>query len=90
MKVLYLLIAALISVLVIYRSAIIAFFAKVRFMQGNTRGAVKAFNVAQKIGKLSPHNLLEFGYLYMREGDFSTARKILEKGKQRAKKEAEE
>ncbi len=89
MTVLYFLVAALVSVLVVYRSAIIAFFAKVRFMQGRTKDAIKAFTLAQKVGRLSPQNLINFGYLLMREGDFSTARKTLEKGKQTAKKETE-
>lgn len=89
MKVIYLLIAALISVLVVYRAPIIAFFAKVRFVQGNTKAAVKAFELAQKLGKLSPAKLLEFGYLLMRQGDFSGAKKVLEKAELAAKKPAE-
>ncbi len=89
MTVLYFLAAAIISVLVVYRSSMVAFFAKVRFMQGNTKGAMKAFNLAQKIGKLSPQSLMEFGYLLMRVGDFSGAKKVLEKAEQAAKKPAE-
>lgn len=85
MKIIYLLVAALISVLVVYRSAILAFVAKVRFMKGETKSAVKAFNLARKLGKLSTRNMIDFGYLYMREGDFATAREILEKGKKTAK-----
>ncbi len=78
MKILFTIISIVVLVLiVIKRSNIVAAWANVQFLKGENEKSLKTFEIADKIGTLSPKNLWAYGYMLLREGKLERARTVL-------------
>lgn len=71
----------IVALLVIYvftkRSDLYGLYARRLYVTGKHKKAIKAFAVADKIGKLNGENKLVYGYVLLREGCLDEARKVL-------------
>jgi len=63
--------------IIVKRSDIVARIGHLRHAKGNTSGALKAFDLANKIGNMSLHNKISYGYILLRFGKIDEAGKIL-------------
>ncbi len=74
-------ILVLILILILWKGArMLAFIAVINFRTGNIEKALGLFATANKIGRLSPENLMNYGYLLIRTGELDLAYDILTKG----------
>ncbi len=62
-------------IIVVKRANIVALFAKYKYSKGDYFGALKIFNVADKIGNLNLGNKILYGYNCLRCGELDAARK---------------
>lgn len=62
------LLCAVLIFLVVRRANLVAFFGKIKFSKGDNDGALKIFNIANKIGNLNTANLMLYGYVLLRSG----------------------
>lgn len=76
----------LIVFLIVKRSEIIAYVAKLKFSKGDLKGALKWFAVANRMGKLGAESLRYYGYLLLRDGQPEIARMVLNHASLAAKK----
>ena len=76
----------LVVVLVMKRSEIIAYAAKLKFSKGDLKKALKWFAIANRIGKLGAESLRYYGYLLLRDGQPEIARTVLNHASLAAKK----
>lgn len=76
----YILIAAVVAVLLIFkRCAIIAFFARLAYAKGDVDTALRRFAFAMRCGRLKPRDMMDYGYIALRNGDTAGAEVILTK-----------
>ena len=61
---------------IVKRAAIVALFAKQKYAKGNYEGALKIFNVADKVGNLGVGDKILFGYNCLRCGYLEKAKKV--------------
>ncbi len=64
--------------LIARRGDVVAGVANARYRQGMYPKALRIFRTAEKIGKLSLENRMTYGYVCLRCGDLSEARRILQ------------
>ncbi len=62
------LLCAVLIFLVVRRANLVAIFGKIKFSNGDNDGALKIFNIANKIGNLNTANLMLYGYILLRSG----------------------
>ncbi|MDO5310623.1 MAG: tetratricopeptide repeat protein [Clostridia bacterium] len=62
------LLCAVLIFLVVRRANLVAIFGKIKFSKGDNDGALKIFNIANKIGNLNTANLMLYGYILLRSG----------------------
>lgn len=76
----YLLIAViLLIILILKRGQIFAVFAKFCYAKGDVQKALRIFDLADKIGGMNTKNVVNYGYLYLRQGNTQKAEEILKK-----------
>lgn len=73
----WVIIALIIIYIFIKRSNLYALYARRLYVDGKTEKAVKAFELADKMGKLSGENKMLLGYILLREGNLDRARQVL-------------
>lgn len=64
--------------IVVKRAAIVALFAKYKYSKGDYYGALKIFNVADKIGNLGVGDKILYGYNCLRCGELEKAKKAFD------------
>lgn len=74
---LYIISAILLLWLFSKRSDILCLYGRRTFYTGKQEKALKIFRFAEKIGKFSPQNNMQYGYIFLRIGDLDNARKYL-------------
>ncbi len=72
--------------ILIKRANILGLLATINFTKGKTKEAIKLFEAAEKIGKLSPGNKMNYGYIILREGKSEKAKTILTEASMSAQK----
>lgn len=65
-------------VIVVKRAAIVALFAKYKYSKGDYYGALKIFNVADKVGNLGVGDKILYGYNCLRCGELEGAKKAFD------------
>ncbi len=76
----YFLIAViLLFFLILKRGQLVAIFAKICHAKGDIKKALKLFDIAEKVGGMKPKNMINYGYLCLRQGEAQRAREILTK-----------
>ncbi len=73
--------------LIVKRSDIIGFSGRVKFSNGDLKGALAKYELANKIGKLNADSLFFFGYLLLRDGQLDRSREIFTLASMNAKKD---
>ena len=71
----------IIFILVLYllfksRSDMVAAVARIKYVKGDTPNAIKLYKFANKIGKMTFDNRLQYAYCTLREGDIDEANKL--------------
>ncbi len=65
-------------IVIVKRAAIVALFAKYKYSKGDYYGALKIFNIADKIGNLGVGDKTLYGYNCLRCGELERARKAFD------------
>lgn len=73
--------------LIVKRSDIIGFSGRIKFSNGDLKGALAKYELAHKIGKLNAEGLFFFGYLLLRDGQLDRSREIFTLASMNAKKD---
>lgn len=73
----WVIIALIVIYIFIKRSNLYALYARRLYVTGKADKAIKAFELADKMGKMSGENKMLFGYVLLREGDLDRARQVL-------------
>lgn len=73
-----LIICVILIFIVVKRASIVTLFAKYKYSKGDYKGALKIFNVADKIGNLGIGDKILYGYNCLRLGELEKAKKAFD------------
>ena len=77
MKIWYMVIIIILVFAFVKRSNLVAAWANVQFHKGDNAKSLELFELADKIGNMSPKNLWAYGYMLLRQGRLDDARIVL-------------
>lgn len=77
MKIWLIISIVLLVFVIIKRSNIVAGWANIQFQKGENEKSLQTFELADKIGKMSPKNLWAYGYMLLRQGRVEDSRVVL-------------
>ena len=77
MKIWYIIAIALLVFAFIKRANLVSAWANIQFHKGENEKALEIFELADKIGNMSPKNLWAYGYMLLRQGRPDDARTVL-------------
>ena len=80
---------ALVYFLILRRSDLLAFYARIQFQKGNFDKALRLFHIANRIGKMKPETMRYYGYMLLRSGELNLAEEVLTRASVSAKKPPE-
>ncbi len=89
MKGFYITLIILLALVIWQRAQILALAARIKYQDGKTDKSLQLFGIANRIGKLTPSDLLYYGYVLLRTGDLSLAQEVLTRASLDAKKDAD-
>lgn len=75
-EILKLLLLVLLVIIIFKRAGIVALFAKQKYAKGDYDGALKIFNIADKVGNLGVGDKILYGYNCLRCGQLAAAKKV--------------
>lgn len=85
---LYLLLGILIVLTFVKRSDVTAFLATAKYYGGKKEKGLRLFEIADKIGTLSPENRMKYGYALLRVGQLEKASQLLNSASMASKNDA--
>ncbi len=77
MKILGVILFLILLLIVIKRTAVLSFVARLKFARGDMKKAIGIYALANRIGKLKPEHMYYYGYLLLRDGQLELARRTL-------------
>ncbi len=80
---------AVVYFLLLRRSDLLAFYARIQFQKGYFDKALRLFHIANRIGKMKPETMRYYGYMLLRSGELNLAEEVLTRASVSAKKPAE-